>query len=320
MTGCCSCGAPLAEAGGGEAEHAPEAGEPPSLRAVPGQLLLLPVLGHGSQPAWPQSWPTVFPCCFMLPTSAARSPPPRAVSIWRAVVGGERRPRGRSGPRVAGVGVRRPRSGSSPRQRLRVRDEGRVGRLRGRRLQVVDRSVHHARLRTPRAGLPPRTRPSRVPATAGAHVRLPRPPRSVAVRRRRAGADHGRRWPLGPRGAGCAPRSSATAPPASGAAAPSTAQVRPTTEHVVPRVKGGPSWLENEVAACRRCNSERGPPRPGRVARGVPARGAGTPDEARLARALDGLAAAIAREGGQRRARPYLDAPAAPAAPPATRP
>ena len=33
---------------------------------------------------------------------------------------------------------------------------------------------------------------------------------------------------------------------------------RPTTEHVVPRVKGGPSWLENEVAACRRCNGERG--------------------------------------------------------------
>jgi hypothetical protein len=31
-----------------------------------------------------------------------------------------------------------------------------------------------------------------------------------------------------------------------------------TTEHVVPRVKGGPSWLENEVAACARCNRERG--------------------------------------------------------------
>jgi len=31
-----------------------------------------------------------------------------------------------------------------------------------------------------------------------------------------------------------------------------------TTEHLVPRVKGGPSWLENEVAACRRCNHERG--------------------------------------------------------------
>jgi 5-methylcytosine-specific restriction endonuclease McrA len=36
------------------------------------------------------------------------------------------------------------------------------------------------------------------------------------------------------------------------------ALVAPTTEHVVPRVKGGPSRLENEVAACRRCNGERG--------------------------------------------------------------
>jgi 5-methylcytosine-specific restriction endonuclease McrA len=34
--------------------------------------------------------------------------------------------------------------------------------------------------------------------------------------------------------------------------------VGPTTAHVVPRVKGGPFWVENEVAACRRCNRERG--------------------------------------------------------------
>ncbi|MEL6985070.1 MAG: HNH endonuclease, partial [Actinomycetota bacterium] len=34
--------------------------------------------------------------------------------------------------------------------------------------------------------------------------------------------------------------------------------VEATTEHVIPRVKGGPSWLENEVAACRRCNARRG--------------------------------------------------------------
>jgi hypothetical protein len=33
--------------------------------------------------------------------------------------------------------------------------------------------------------------------------------------------------------------------------------VQPTTDHLVPRVKGGPSWIENEVAACRRCNSRR---------------------------------------------------------------
>lgn len=35
-------------------------------------------------------------------------------------------------------------------------------------------------------------------------------------------------------------------------------RVPPTREHVIPRVKGGPSWLENEVAACGRCNRERG--------------------------------------------------------------
>ena len=34
--------------------------------------------------------------------------------------------------------------------------------------------------------------------------------------------------------------------------------VAATTEHVVPRVKGGPSWAENELAACRRCNGARG--------------------------------------------------------------
>lgn len=33
---------------------------------------------------------------------------------------------------------------------------------------------------------------------------------------------------------------------------------RPTTEHLVPRLKGGPSWTENEAAACTRCNRERG--------------------------------------------------------------
>jgi hypothetical protein len=82
--------------------------------------------------------------------------------------------------------------------------------------------------------------------------------------------------------------------------------VRPTTEHVVPRVKGGPSWLENEVAACRRCNSDRGHRSPVEWLDECRRRG-WEPDELRVARALDALAAAIAREGGQRRARPYLD-------------
>jgi HNH endonuclease len=83
--------------------------------------------------------------------------------------------------------------------------------------------------------------------------------------------------------------------------------IRPTTEHVVPRVKGGPSRLENEVAACGRCNRERGHRSPVEWLEECQRRG-WCPDAARLERALTGLAAAIARDGGQRRARPYLDA------------
>ncbi len=81
----------------------------------------------------------------------------------------------------------------------------------------------------------------------------------------------------------------------------------PTTEHVVPRLKGGPSWLENEVAACRRCNSDRGHRSPVEWLEECLRRG-WRPDEVRLARSLLGLADAIERRGGQRRARPYLDA------------
>jgi 5-methylcytosine-specific restriction endonuclease McrA len=86
-----------------------------------------------------------------------------------------------------------------------------------------------------------------------------------------------------------------------------TGHVAPTTEHVVPRVKGGPSWPENELAACRRCNSDRGHRGPVEWLEECLRRGR-EPDEPRLARSLDLLAAAISRRGGQRRARPYLDA------------
>ena len=84
-----------------------------------------------------------------------------------------------------------------------------------------------------------------------------------------------------------------------------THRVAPTTDHLVPRVKGGPSWVENEVAACRRCNGERGHrgaaewlEECGR--RGWPA------DAGRVRRVLASLEAAIARRGGQRRARVHL--------------
>ncbi|MGY1842880.1 HNH endonuclease [Modestobacter sp. SYSU DS0875] len=83
--------------------------------------------------------------------------------------------------------------------------------------------------------------------------------------------------------------------------------VRPTTEHLVPRVKGGPSWAENEVAACGRCNGARGHAGPVDWLAECRRRG-WEPDEERLVRVLGSLAGAIARRGGQRRARPYLDA------------
>lgn len=80
-----------------------------------------------------------------------------------------------------------------------------------------------------------------------------------------------------------------------------------TTDHVIPRVKGGPSWLENEVAACRRCNGERGHRGAVDWLEECERRG-WTPDVDRLTRVLDDLAEAIAARGGQRRARPHLDA------------
>ena len=83
--------------------------------------------------------------------------------------------------------------------------------------------------------------------------------------------------------------------------------VRPTTEHLVPRLKGGPSWIENEVAACRRCNGQRGHLPLGEWADECERRG-WTVDRARLLGRLQDLADAIARRGGQRRARPWLAA------------
>lgn len=74
----------------------------------------------------------------------------------------------------------------------------------------------------------------------------------------------------------------------------------------MPRVKGGPSWLENEVEACRRCNGERGHRGAVEWLDECERRG-WAPDAARLQRVLESLAAAIEQRGGQRRARPYLD-------------
>ena len=81
--------------------------------------------------------------------------------------------------------------------------------------------------------------------------------------------------------------------------------VRPTTDHLLPRVKGGPSWLENEVAACRRCNSERGHAGPAAWLAECHGRG-WQPDIDRVVRMLWQLSGAIDERGGQRRVRPYL--------------
>lgn len=81
--------------------------------------------------------------------------------------------------------------------------------------------------------------------------------------------------------------------------------VDPTTDRLVPRVKGGPSWVENEAAACRRCNRVRGHASPVAWAEECERRGWPV-DRPRLVRALTELDAAITRRGGQRRARGYL--------------
>jgi hypothetical protein len=86
-----------------------------------------------------------------------------------------------------------------------------------------------------------------------------------------------------------------------------TGTVAATTDHVVPKVKGGPSWLENEVAACGRCNRERGHRGAVEWLEECERRG-WSPDPVRLERVLVSLADAIAARGGQRRARPHLDA------------
>ncbi len=78
-----------------------------------------------------------------------------------------------------------------------------------------------------------------------------------------------------------------------------------TTEHLVPRIKGGPSWLENELAACRRCNGERGHRTPGEWFDECEQRG-WNPNRAVIVAVLHALQAAIERRGGQRRARPYV--------------
>ena len=83
--------------------------------------------------------------------------------------------------------------------------------------------------------------------------------------------------------------------------------VPPTTDHLIPRLKGGPSWLANEVAACRRCNADRGHRSPVDWLAECVGRG-WSPDPAAVRRLLIALDAAIADRGGYRAARSAVDA------------
>jgi 5-methylcytosine-specific restriction endonuclease McrA len=80
-----------------------------------------------------------------------------------------------------------------------------------------------------------------------------------------------------------------------------------TLEHVVPRLKGGPAWLENEVAACRPCNRTRGHTAPTGWLDDCERRGL-RPNRPAIENSLRRLEAAIRARGGQRKARPYLEA------------
>ncbi len=78
-----------------------------------------------------------------------------------------------------------------------------------------------------------------------------------------------------------------------------------SVDHLIPKLKGGPSWTENEVAACRSCNHARGHLPPMEWLRKCVERGLEPAVEVVAAR-LYSLVGAIQARGGQRRARPYL--------------
>lgn len=77
-------------------------------------------------------------------------------------------------------------------------------------------------------------------------------------------------------------------------------------EHLIPRLKGGPAWPENELAACRACNRARGHTAPAAWLADCEARGL-APNREVVERTLLALRDAIGVRGGARRARPYLD-------------
>jgi 5-methylcytosine-specific restriction endonuclease McrA len=83
--------------------------------------------------------------------------------------------------------------------------------------------------------------------------------------------------------------------------------VPPTTDHLIPKLRGGPSWLANEVAACRRCNADRGHRAPSDWLTECAGRG-WHPDRAATRALLVALAAELIERGGHRAARAAVDA------------
>ena len=82
--------------------------------------------------------------------------------------------------------------------------------------------------------------------------------------------------------------------------------IPPTTDHLVPRLKGGPSIAANEVAACRRCNADRGHTGPVEWFDACRRRRDWTPQAGLLATLLHELDAELDGLGGRRRAKGYL--------------
>lgn len=81
---------------------------------------------------------------------------------------------------------------------------------------------------------------------------------------------------------------------------------RPTRDHVVPKIKGGPTRLENEVASCGACNQRRGHVAPSQFIEQSRRERGLDPDAALVASQLAALEAAIQREGGMRKIRDYV--------------
>lgn len=80
-----------------------------------------------------------------------------------------------------------------------------------------------------------------------------------------------------------------------------------TTDHIIPRIKGGPSWIENELAACRKCNKARGHVSVLDWIEICKTEKSFIPDEVAIESSLFQLKDAIEERGGQRKARPHLD-------------